>query len=111
MKIFSALVIAALLLHVQCGDSCLVDSLHAKAPEPPCHKHAETPVKDHAPAHENNSVCSERSVIGSAVFQVLAILPVDTAALLPVESVVARLTVSKPPDLHSSNFLTSVRRI
>ena len=111
MKIFSALVIAAVLLHVQCGDSCLVDSLHAKAPDPPCHQHSEKPVKDHATAHEGSALCNERSGLGSGGLQVMAVLPDGGGLGARLEASIFSLTTVKPPGFDHSNVLSSVRRI
>jgi hypothetical protein len=95
MKILSGLVIAALLLHLQCGSFCLQNSFNLKieaastSPEPPCHKHAENPSKGQSPARDGNGPCSSGSAAesklstgGKVAFQFTAILPVEIGTLL-----------------------------
>src|SRR5215467_15056762 len=71
MRMFSALLVGVLLLHVQCGGSCLLSAFGTKADvsptssEPPCHKHQETPTKDQAPSHDSNSPCDQGPVTDS----------------------------------------------
>ena len=60
-----------LLVHLQCGGSCLIQLLGAKAQtaapaaEPPCHQHGQMPSKGGQPSHETNSPCSQDVLIQS----------------------------------------------
>src|SRR2546427_12981760 len=74
MKMFSALLVGVLLLHLQCGGSCLFGSFEGKidtpstSPEPPCHKHAEIPSKGQAPPRDGNSPCNQGPVAASKLW-------------------------------------------
>src|SRR5215467_935213 len=71
MRIFSALLVGVLLLHVQCGGSCLLSAFGTKADvsstssEPPCHHQEGTPTKDQTPSHDSNSPCDQGPVTES----------------------------------------------
>lgn len=88
VKSLAGLLIIILMLHLQCGGSCLLESFGAKAnvaspsSEPPCHQHSETPPKDKIPAHDGNSPCNQGPVTESK-WSTGASLMVHTSAVVP----------------------------
>src|SRR5215831_419618 len=94
MKAASTILIAVLALHLQCSGSCLADSLRAFDNQPPCHKHANLPSKDHQPSHETNNPCDQGSILQSKVqisirsadLQLTAVLP-TLPAIVPLHTI------------------------
>jgi hypothetical protein len=87
MKIFSTILVAILLIHLQCGASCLVDLL--KAPTaPPCHQHH---------SDESKSRCGGQGSLLEAKLVPLAVMtqpvliatPVDESAPAEVDQALA----------------------
>src|SRR5215510_14012935 len=124
MKIFSALLVGVLLLHVQCGGSCLVSAFRTMAEpsstssEPPCHRHEGTPTKDQAPSHDSKSPCdqgpiteSKLSFGGKVTSQLPAILPTACRLLAPFDWGITGFIEEKPPNLSHSLARLSVLRI
>ena len=123
MKVLCGLVIATLVLHLQCGGSCLTDSSGEKAQaasmstEPPCHSHTEVPAKGRPPAHEGNSLCNQAplteskvSAGGKVALQFAAILPATIESLPPYGSFFS-FVPEKPAGLSSPSLRVSVLRI
>src|SRR6266704_7142130 len=115
MKMFSALLVGVLLLHLQCGGSCLFGSFEGKIDtpstnsEPPCHKHAEVPSKGQAPARDGNSPCnqgpvanSKLSSVGKIALQMPAMLPATVGPLAGFDSGISGFIAERPPHLPSS---------
>src|SRR5262249_5182290 len=87
MKTLPTMLILLLLLHLQCGGSCLAESLDratqgATDAQPPCHQHGQTPTnKPQQSSHHVEGTCAQAPVIeakldiGKAVLQLGAILP------------------------------------
>src|SRR5262249_3229890 len=69
MKAVCAILITILVVHVQCGASCLVDSFGALArsapvtAEPPCHQHSDAPDQSSHPLHEKNNPCGQGTLL------------------------------------------------
>ena len=92
MRILSGLLITVLLLHAQCGGSCLLESFGGRtnttpAPAAPaCHQHTQVPSKGRQAPQENNTPCSQRSLIesspitGKVILQFVAVLPAVIAS-------------------------------
>jgi hypothetical protein len=126
MKIVSGVLVAVLLLHVQCGGACLLNSSGRAAvtlastgsPEPPCHRHADTPSRDHTPKHDSNGPCDQGPLTQSTV-SAAAKTGLNVAGVLPkgIETAVARDSIScayspeKPPHVRSASARISVLRI
>src|ERR1051326_7215951 len=102
-----------MLLHLQCGGSCLVDSfggsIHSVAPdsEPSCHHHQDVPEnKDQQSSHDANAPCSRGQLIesktydaGKILLPIAGILPVDTPPLRAAETLRIFLPEGSHPDL------------
>ena len=88
MKTLCSSLILLLLLHLQCGGSCLAESLGLPgrtAPastEPPCHQHGQTPVNDQQPPHQADSICSQGPLIQSKLSIGKVVLHLDATLLL-----------------------------
>src|SRR2546429_5575187 len=119
MKMFSALLVGVLLLHLQCGGSCLFSSFERKidvpstSSEPPCHKHAEIPSKGQAPSRDGNSPCNQGPVAdsklssgGKITLPMPAMLPATIGPLAAFHWGIIRFILQKTP--HSP---ASVRRL
>src|SRR5262245_34012383 len=97
MKTLSTMLILLLLLHLQCGGSCLAESLDramqgATDAQPPCHQHGQTPTNQpQQSSHHVEGTCAQGPVIeaklgiGKAVLQLGAILPDAIAASQPID--------------------------
>jgi len=124
MKMFSALLVGVLLLHLQCGGSCLFGSFEGKIDtpstnsEPPCHKHAEIPSKGQAPSRDGNSPCNQGPVAdsklssgGKVTVPMPAMLPATVGPLAAFDCGIIRFIVEKTPHFPSSVARLSVLRI
>ncbi|HEY2384340.1 MAG TPA: hypothetical protein VGK48_24455 [Terriglobia bacterium] len=129
MKKVVVLLTLSLVVHLQCGGSCLAGSAAATAAvnettsEPPCHQHAESPSKhredpSHAPAHANNSPCSQGQGIEAKlsgarklILPLAAIMPAAAANLTPHRPVIVRFGFGTPPRLEDPPTLFPVLRI
>src|SRR6266566_3622712 len=124
MKMFPALLVAVLLLHLQCGGSCLFGSFERKidvpstSSEPPCHEHAQIPSKGQAPSHDGNGPCNQGPITGSKLssggkvsLQVAAILPATVGPLAAFDCGITGFIAEKTPHLLSSVVRLSVLRI
>lgn len=127
MKSIVVLLTFSLVLHLQCGGSCLADSAEVKADqttsEPPCHQHAESSSKrsqvpSHAPAHDDSSPCSQgqvtefkSSVAGKVALPLAAIMPNTIENLTAHRPLIVRLSPEKAPHLADPPTLFSVLRI
>ena len=124
MKMFSALLVGVLLLHLQCGGSCLFSSFGrnvdgpATSSEPPCHKQAETPSKAPAPSRDGNSPCNQGPVAdsksssgGKITLQMPAMLPATVGPLATFDFGITGFIAEKRPHLPSSAARLSVLRI
>ena len=126
MKILSGVLVAALVLHLQCGGSCLLNSsgraaialASTSSPEPPCHQHAEMPSRDHAPKHDSNSPCDQGSLTQSTLsaaaktgLNVVGVLPPGIETVVARDSATCLYRPEKPPDVRSASVPISVLRI
>src|SRR3989442_12535227 len=123
-NVCSILITVVILTHLQCGASCLSESLANIAQttpvsaEPPCHQHAKVPANSpHAP-HETNTPCTQGPVLeakimlsGKWVQQAAAILP-PAVPIVSLDQLIDRtLPTYNPFDLWSSLNSLSVLRI
>src|SRR5262249_11665095 len=83
MKTLIAILIAVLVIHMQCRVSCLAHTT-STTDEPPCHKHPEAPANSVPPTHETNSSCSQGLVSALQVTMAGKHLVLPLAAVLPV---------------------------
>ena len=119
MKSVGAVLIAVLILHLQCAGSCLAESLGSTAlappatEQPPCHKHAETPSDKSQPSHDRNELCTQGPVIaGKVVFQSVAVLPAVSPNLLqPRITTTRQLIQERPAGIVTSPVPISILRI
>jgi len=124
MKMFSALLVGVLLLHLQCGGSCLFGSFEGKidtpstSPEPPCHKHAEIPSKGQAPSRDGNSPCNQGPVAdsklssgGKVTLQMPLMLPATVGPVAAFDFGITGFIAEKTPHFPSSVARLSVLRI
>src|SRR5215467_5895678 len=124
MKMFSALLVGVLLLHLQCGGSCLFSSfgrqvdVPSTSSEPPCHKHAEIPSKGQSPSRDGSSPCNQGPVAdsklssgGKITLQMPAMLPATVESLAPFDFGITGFITKKTPHLRPSVVRLSVLRI
>ena len=124
MKMLAALLVGVLLLHLQCGGSCLSSSFERKvdepstSSEPPCHKHTEVPSKSQAPSRDGHSPCNQGPVAdsklssgGKVTLQVPAMLPATVGLLATFDFGITGFIPEKTPHLPSSTVRLSVLRI
>ena len=123
MKMFSALLVGVLLLHLQCGGSCLFGSFEGKidtpstSPEPPCHKHAEIPSKGQAPSRDGNSPCNQGPVADSKLSSGVKVtlqmpaIPATVGPLAGFDFGISGFIAERPPHLPSPVVRLSVLRI
>jgi hypothetical protein len=74
MKIFCTILVAILLIHLQCGASCLVDSLKVQT-APPCHQHH---------SDESKSRCGGQGSLLEAKLVPLAVMTQPVLITTPV---------------------------
>jgi len=118
MKILCAILIAIVVVHLQCGGSCLGES--SKIPvstDPPCHQHSNTP-KDSDQPHESNNRCGQGSLIeakaagfGRHVLQPIAFIVPAAAPTITFGVVPIPVAVQSPPDLSTITSTVSILRI
>jgi hypothetical protein len=85
MKTACSILILVLLAHVQCGGSCVAETLKHLRPaasEPPCHQHSQNPEKQR-PVHQTEGTCSQGPLIESKVFGKRAAMPEIAVFALP----------------------------
>ncbi len=125
MKTVAAVLIAVLVLHIQCGGSCLLNSsgqaatsVSTSSPEPPCHGHAEMPSSDKTPKHDSNGPCDQgpitQSTLSSAAkigFHSVGVLPSGIEMTVGRDSVSPIYNPEKPPHVISASAHISVLRI
>ena len=69
MKFASSILIVVMVLHSQCGATCLADALGGKAAvaetssEPPCHQHQQAPLGSSDKRGETGNPCSQSPII------------------------------------------------
>src|SRR5215470_10653868 len=99
MKLLPTFLVLVMLIHLQCGGSCLVEAfggpVHSAAAseEPSCHHHQDVPADDNQqPSHDANAPCSRGQLIefktynsGKVVLQTAAILPAEAPSLLMID--------------------------
>jgi hypothetical protein len=99
MKLLPKFLVAVMLVHLQCGGSCLVEAFGAPAhpaaanEEPSCHHQQDAPADDNQqPSHDANAPCSRGQLIegktynfGKVVLQTAAILPAEAPSLGAVD--------------------------
>jgi hypothetical protein len=128
MKSVVLLLTFSLVLHLECGGSCLVDPANAKAAvdqttsEPPCHQHAEgrsqSQIPSNTPAHDGTSPCSQGQVIeskllgaGKVTLPLVAIAPHTVEHLTAFWPSIIGFSPGKPPHLSLPPDPSSVLRI
>ena len=123
MKMLSALLVGVLLLHLQCGGSCLFSSFgrHVDVPatssELPCHKHAETPSKAPVPSRDGNSPCNQGPVADSKLSSGVKVtlqmpaIPATVGPLAGFDFGISGFIAERPPHLPSPVVRLSVLRI
>jgi len=125
MKILSGVLVAVLVLHLQCGGSCLLNSAgpapavtSTTSPEPPCHQHSGTPSGDQTPKPHSNGPCDQgpltQSTLSAAAktgFSVAAVLPPGIETVMTPDSVTRVYNPETPPQVTSSSARLSVLRI
>ena len=121
----SLTIIAALLMHLQCGSSCLAESLGSRqqttpiSTEPPCHQHSQAPSNDPVPKHETNTPCTQgpaaeaKSLLcrKNVHLHVAALLPLAAPVLTLEPAIEANFRWHNPPDESSPPKAVSVLRI
>src|SRR5262249_16143240 len=99
MKLLPKFLILVMLVHLQCGGSCLVEAFGGPVPsaaankEPSCHHQQDAPADDkQQPSHDANAPCSLGQLIeaktynfGKVVLQTAAILPAEAPSLRTVD--------------------------
>ena len=116
------LLIAALVVHLQCGGSCLAETLNSQTAgasssvEPPCHEHQQ-PTDSPQQNHDRFNSCSQGPLIeakggasGKGMLNVAAISPLFSLRVNIREPFTA-LVIVNPPGNVVSTFATSVLRI
>lgn len=123
-SICSILIALVMLMHLQCGASCLSESLGSTAQatpvstEPACHQRANFPSNSsHAP-HETNTPCSQGPVVeakimlsGKWVQHLIAVLPPAAPILSLDQSTNLTFSTHHPPDVWSPPISLPVLRI
>src|SRR6266581_9601176 len=123
-NVCSILVTVVMLTHLQCGASCLSESLGNTAQttpvsaEPPCHQHAKVPANSpHAP-HETNTPCTQGPVLEAKIMLSWKCVQHAAAVLPPAVPVVSldqpidrTLPTYNPLDTWSPQISLSVLRI
>jgi len=112
MKTITAVLIAVLVIHMQCRISCLaqqpgstdVPTTNTGA-EPPCHQHPDAPPKPAPPSHETDSSCSQGLVSALQVTVTGKNLLLPLAAVLPVVVTVESFRDNVVPILETMNAL------
>jgi hypothetical protein len=121
MKSVCAILIMIIAAHLQCGASCLADSVKTTEPvsaAPPCHQHAGVPVHSQ-PAHERSSPCGQGAVLEVKATANIRYAPPDAADGLPVIQTIiisndisfSSFTPEKPRHESSPPLSLSVLRI
>src|SRR6516162_4758052 len=99
MKFLPKFLVLVMLIHLQCGGSCLVEAFGgpahsaAASEEPSCHHHQDAPADDNPqPSHDANAPCSRGQLIesktydfGKVVLQMAAILPAEAPSLRTID--------------------------
>jgi hypothetical protein len=124
MKYVCMLLIAVLVVHLQCGGSCLAEMLSSQADvskgsaEPPCHQHQQQSSDVPQPRHDTVSSCSQGPIIdakatasGKCALDVAAISPIVSRPPSFTAPVGPQPVVNNPPGIPDPTFATSVLRI
>ncbi len=88
MKAFSSALIFVVLLHLQCGGSCIVEAfgreVHATTTEthPPCHQDRDGPADNQHPSHDVTSPCTQGQLIESKTYNAGKVL-LEVDGVLP----------------------------
>jgi len=101
MKTASTILILILLAHLQCGGSCVIETLKHSSPatsDPPCHQHNQNPEKER-PVHQSEGTCSQGPLIESKALVKRVALP--ELAMLPAQAAIEVSTsdVIRPLDI------------
>jgi len=115
VKAFYGILILVLAAHLQCGGSCLADSLkspahaEAAADAPPCHQHQPVPSHGNERSHDLNAPCTQQSGItakstphGTIVFESTALLPVVAGLNVPANPHHPVPVFPSPPSVSNS---------
>src|SRR5262249_2698305 len=117
-----AMLIVLLFVHLQCGGSCLAESLRLEthppstSAEPPCHQHSQTPTNDQSSNHAEGT-CTQGPLIdskfsaGTVMLQWDATLPGAIGTGQPSDFDIFRYTPADPVILFHPPVSISVRRI
>src|SRR5437867_2424767 len=106
MKTLSFMLAAVMIMHLQCGGSCLSESLQAA--QPPCHQHGSAPSKTPQVPHDANSPCTQGPLIES---QFMAVLPVTIQTITLIEPISRTFTTHDPSGVWSPPIPLSILRI
>lgn len=124
MKSLCTVLIAVLVLHLQCGGSCLAESFGSAAhplpagEEPPCHQNAEFPSDSPKPSHQANNPCGQGPIIqskltisGKIALQFAAVLPVMVPVITVNHPIVHQSVPADPSAVLSPPIPFSILRI
>src|SRR5262245_59236533 len=108
MKTLCGVLICLLLLHLQCGGSCLTESLDhgnfaaPRSEEPPCHQHSQSPTNNPQPSRHAEGTCTQGPLIsaklsfGKVVLESHATLPDTLGTSQPSDFELRRYTPVDP---------------
>ena len=123
MKSWCAIIIAALILHLQCSGFCLSESLRSRAipatGDPPCHQHSGNSSSPERSPHPANNPCSQGPVVAlksrlavKYACPVISALPVALVEIVNFDRVFDFRTVAdNSPSLGGHSAVSSVLRI
>jgi hypothetical protein len=120
MRIWCAILIAALAIHLLCSGSCLSQTIlaeRAKSTDPPCHQHSSNSADTSVP-HQDNRPCSQGLLLeakGGITFVYLSIFAAELPDAIQVFKLltipVREVRDEKPPDGWSRGARTAILRI
>jgi hypothetical protein len=123
MKSFCGLIAVLLVLHLQCGGSCLVESFAtpqaaSTAGQPPCHHQGGVPSKSPAPSRQTSGPCSQTSIVElkaatskAVVLEFVAALPNPVVLSAASGFVITLPGRENPPGFSSFQTTPSILRI
>src|SRR5262245_15220215 len=111
MKTLCTMLIALLFVHLQCGGSCLAESLRLEtlgptSAEPPCHQHGPTPTNDQPTHHAEGTegTCTQGPLIEAKLS--IAKVVLQWEATFP-----DAIGTSQPSDLEIHRYIPADARI
>src|SRR5262249_67892 len=124
MKVLSGSLILLLLLHLQCGGSCLIEAFGGaihEAPtntQPPCHQQGNPPPTDRQSSHHTESRCNQGKLIESRTYnsgkigpEFAAVLPPTITVMMASEPGFQKMTPGTPSSVLPSPVPISILRI